>query len=61
MNEVSFLQDLAVVMMVAGMVMVGGRLYDGGTLDEVFPRVRKLPPQPWAYTPPVAGAGIGRQ
>ena len=44
-----------------GMVMVGGRLYDGGTLDEVFPRVRKLPPQPWAYTPPVAGAGIGRQ
>ena len=42
-----------------GMVMVNGRLYDGNTLDEVYPRVRKLPVQPWAYTVPSAAAGIG--
>ena len=41
------------------MVMVGGRLYDGNTLDEVHPRQRALPAQPWAYTVPAATAGIG--
>ncbi|HET9134186.1 MAG TPA: amidohydrolase family protein [Gemmatimonadales bacterium] len=28
-------------------VMKGGRMYDAGTLAEVFPRQRPLPPQPW--------------
>ena len=41
-----------------GMVMVGGRLYDGNTLDEVWPRQRALPTQPWAYVVPTAGAGL---
>ncbi len=41
-----------------GMVMVNGRLYDGNTLDEVYPRQRKLPATPWAYTPPKATAGM---
>jgi imidazolonepropionase-like amidohydrolase len=30
-----------------GMVMKNGRLYDGNTLDETFPRKRALPAQPW--------------
>ncbi len=41
-----------------GMVMVNGRLFDGNTLDEVYPRQRRLAPQPWAYATPAAGAGI---
>lgn len=41
------------------MVMLGGRLYDGNTLNEVSPRQRTLPAQPWAYTLPAAGAGMG--
>ncbi|MCC7002748.1 MAG: PD40 domain-containing protein [Gemmatimonadaceae bacterium] len=41
-----------------GMVMMNGRLYDANTLDEVYPRQRKLPMQPWAYTAPKATAGI---
>jgi hypothetical protein len=28
-------------------VMKNGRLYDGNTLDEVWPRVRPLPRQWW--------------
>ena len=40
------------------MVMVGGRLYDGNTLDEIHPRVRRLAPQPWSYAAPSAGAGL---
>ena len=40
------------------MVMVNGRLYDANTLDEVYPRKRALPKQPWSYTVPVAGAGM---
>ena len=40
------------------LVMVGGRLYDGNTLDEVWPRQRALPTQPWAYVVPTAGAGL---
>jgi len=41
-----------------GMVMMNGRLYDGNTLDEVYPRQRRLPAQPWAYAVPKAAAGI---
>ena len=40
------------------MVMMNGRLFDGNTLDEVYPRQRKLPVQPWNYTVPNAAAGI---
>ena len=39
-------------------VMMNGRLYDANTLDEVYPRARKLPVQPWAYTVPAPTAGI---
>jgi Tol biopolymer transport system component len=41
------------------MVMLGGRLYEGNTLNEVHPRARTLAPQPWAYAMPRAGAGVG--
>ncbi|MBX3175457.1 MAG: PD40 domain-containing protein [Gemmatimonadaceae bacterium] len=41
------------------MVMLGGRLYDANTLNEVYPRQRTLPRQPWAYQPPSTRAGIG--
>ena len=41
-----------------GMVMLNGRLYDGNTLDELYPRQRKLVRQPWSYEVPKAGAGI---
>ena len=40
------------------MVMMNGRLYDANNLDEVYPRQRKLPAQPWAYATPKAAAGI---
>jgi hypothetical protein len=40
------------------MVMMNGRLYDANTLDEVYPRQKKLTVQPWTYATPVAGAGI---
>jgi cytosine/adenosine deaminase-related metal-dependent hydrolase len=40
------------------MVMINGRLHDASTLDEVWPRQRKLPAQPWSYTLPRAAAGI---
>ncbi len=40
------------------MVMVNGRLYDGNTLDEVYPRQRRLPAQPWSYVLPGAKAGM---
>jgi hypothetical protein len=39
-------------------VMVNGRMYDGNTLNEVYPRQRTLVRQPWAYEVPVARAGI---
>jgi imidazolonepropionase-like amidohydrolase len=41
-----------------GMVMVNGRLFDGNTLDEVYPRVKKLGAQWWTYSVPSAGAGM---
>ncbi|MEK7239583.1 MAG: amidohydrolase family protein [Gemmatimonadota bacterium] len=40
------------------LVMMNGRLFDGNTLDEVYPRQKKLAPQWWAYKAPGAGAGI---
>lgn len=39
-------------------VMRNGRLYDGNTLDEVWPRQRALPPQPWRQPAPQVNAGI---
>ncbi|MBA4070222.1 MAG: hypothetical protein C0497_00030 [Gemmatimonas sp.] len=39
-------------------VMVNGRLYDANTLNEVYPRERKLPAQPWAYKVPSPRAGM---
>ena len=39
-------------------VMVNGRLFDANTLDEEWPRQRKLGPMPWANATPAAGAGI---
>lgn len=41
-------------------VMQNGRLFDGNTLDEVWPRQRPLPPQPWRHEAPSVRAGIGR-
>jgi imidazolonepropionase-like amidohydrolase len=40
------------------MVMVNGRLYDANTLDETYPRQRKLAQQPWTYVMPSSEAGI---
>ncbi|HEY0929596.1 MAG TPA: amidohydrolase family protein [Gemmatimonas sp.] len=40
------------------MVMVNGRLFDGNTLDEVYPRQKPLMRQPWTYTAPSAAAGV---
>ena len=40
------------------MVMKNGRLYDGNTLDELYPRQKKLVQQPWAYATPTAAAGM---
>jgi len=39
-------------------VMQNGRLFDGNTLDEVWPRQRPLPPQPWRHETPNVRAGI---
>ncbi len=39
-------------------VMQNGRLFDGNTLDEVWPRQRPLPPQPWRHEAPQVRAGI---
>jgi cytosine/adenosine deaminase-related metal-dependent hydrolase len=40
-------------------VMKGGRLYEAGTLNEVWPVARTLPAQPWQSLDPVApAAGI---
>jgi len=41
------------------LVMKNGRLYDGDTLSEVWPRERALPEQPWhAFGPDGVSAGI---
>lgn len=39
-------------------VMRNGRLYDGSSLDETWPRQRALPPQPWRQPAPQTNAGL---
>jgi len=39
-------------------VMKNGRLYDGNTLDEVWPRQRPAPDESWRHTAPATEAGI---
>jgi Tol biopolymer transport system component/imidazolonepropionase-like amidohydrolase len=39
-------------------VMMNGRLYDGDTLDEVWPRQQPAPDEPWREAPPDVRAGI---
>ncbi len=39
-------------------VMMNGRLYDGDTLDELWPRQRAAPVEPWRRTAPDVQAGI---
>ena len=39
-------------------VMMNGRLYDGDTLDEVWPRQRSAPDEPWRVVAPNVSAGI---
>jgi Tol biopolymer transport system component len=39
-------------------VMMNGRLYDGDTLDEQWPRQRPAPDEPWRHTAPDVRAGI---
>jgi hypothetical protein len=39
-------------------VMVNGRLFDANTLDEVYPRQKKLNAQQWTYAMPSSEAGI---
>ncbi len=38
-------------------VMKNGRLYDGDTLDEIWPRERPAPDEPWRHVAPDAEAG----
>jgi hypothetical protein len=38
--------------------MKNGRMYDANTLDEVYPRQRKLAAQQWMSGAPSVGAGI---
>lgn len=42
------------------MVMKNGRLYDGNTLDETYPRQRKTDPVMGTPSPPNTRAGISR-
>jgi len=39
-------------------VVKNGRIYEGDTLNEIFPRVRPLARQWWADTKPVTAAGL---
>jgi hypothetical protein len=39
-------------------VMINGRLYDGDTMDEVWPRRRAAPDEPWRHVAPNVEAGI---
>lgn len=39
-------------------VMMNGRLYDGNTLDEAWPRQRPAADEPWRHTAPEVAAGI---
>ncbi|MDH3224484.1 MAG: amidohydrolase family protein, partial [Gemmatimonadota bacterium] len=40
------------------LVMKNGRLYDGDTLDEVWPRQRPAPDERWRHTEPQVQAGV---
>ena len=40
-------------------VMKNGRLYDGNTLDEVWPTQRSAHDEPWRHTAPNVGNGNG--
>jgi hypothetical protein len=39
-------------------VMMNGRLYDGDTMDEIWPRARPAPAESWREAPPTPAAGI---
>jgi len=39
-------------------VMKNGRLYDGDTLDELWPRERPAPDEPWRHVAPQVNAGL---
>jgi cytosine/adenosine deaminase-related metal-dependent hydrolase len=39
-------------------VMKNGRLYDGNTLDEVWPRQVMAADEPWRHTAPSVAAGV---
>jgi imidazolonepropionase-like amidohydrolase len=39
-------------------VMKNGRLYEGDTLNEIWPRQRALPAQPWRNGDPVANTSV---
>lgn len=40
------------------MVMKNGRLYDGDTLDEIYPSTRKLETREWTFEKPVGNTGL---
>jgi hypothetical protein len=40
-------------------VMKNGRLYDGSTLDEVWPRQRPAPDEPWRHAAPTPSTSLG--
>jgi cytosine/adenosine deaminase-related metal-dependent hydrolase len=40
-------------------VMMNGRLYDGDTLDELWPRQRPAPNEPWRNTAPAVNTAAG--
>jgi hypothetical protein len=40
--------------------MKNGRLYDAGSLDEVYPRQKKAPKFEWQHAAPVNVPGIKR-
>jgi len=39
-------------------VMKNGRLYEGDTLNEIWPRQRPLPEQPWRHGDPAANTSV---
>ena len=42
-------------------VMMNGRMHDGNTLDEIWPRQRPAPAEPWRNVSPKVNAGISGQ
>ena len=41
-------------------VMKNGRLYDGSTLNQLYPEERPLPPMEWRHAEPATAAGVSR-